>query len=265
MKQIYLIGMLLLFHFLGKSQDVIIKNDKSEIKCKVTEITDDVIKYKRWELKDGPIYNIKKQEVFMILYENGQREVIKATEQPTQTVSSPAPVTTPTNNSVGLYQSISSKNNRNSLLDTAINYQDIKVKYMPTRLQYGFSDPSSLSVEGEYRLAKNVMNIGGAYAVYFPDGYSMSMFSIYVAPYLAVNRMSGKYEQQDHGLFLSGRIGYGFFSISDNSGFSDNSSGLYYGAGLDYIFPSSTFGLSFSVYKYDQNDLISQAGICWSW
>lgn len=56
------------------SQDVIIRNDKSELKAKVIEITEEALKYKRWEMLDGPLYTIAKKEVFMIVYENGTRE-----------------------------------------------------------------------------------------------------------------------------------------------------------------------------------------------
>ncbi|MFC5269297.1 hypothetical protein [Adhaeribacter terreus] len=57
-----------------QAQDVIVKNDKSEIQAKVLEITDDAVKYKQFQFQDGPVYNIRKAEVFMILYQNGNRE-----------------------------------------------------------------------------------------------------------------------------------------------------------------------------------------------
>jgi len=57
-----------------KSQDLIIKTDKTEIKSKVIEITENHIKYKIWTRKDGPTYNIKKSEVFLIIYETGEKE-----------------------------------------------------------------------------------------------------------------------------------------------------------------------------------------------
>ncbi len=61
----------------AKSQDIIVKNDKTEIKTKVIELTEDLIKYKKFELLDGPIYSIKKTEVFMIIYENGTKEYME--------------------------------------------------------------------------------------------------------------------------------------------------------------------------------------------
>lgn len=68
----------LLFTFSLFSQDIIYKNDGSEIKSKVIEISSDVIKYKKFSNLDGPLYNLSKAEVFMIVYENGEREVFKS-------------------------------------------------------------------------------------------------------------------------------------------------------------------------------------------
>lgn len=76
-----------------KAQDIIIKNDKTEIKAKVLELTEDVIKYRKFEVLDGPIYSIKKSDVFMILYKNGIKEYI---ENNTTPKAQPAAENTPT-------------------------------------------------------------------------------------------------------------------------------------------------------------------------
>ena len=67
------------------AQDYIYKKDGSDIVAKVMEITPDVIKYKLFDFQDGPLYNIKISEVFMVAYENGRREVFR------QPVEVPAP------------------------------------------------------------------------------------------------------------------------------------------------------------------------------
>lgn len=61
----------------AKSQDIIVKNDKLEIKSKILEITEELIKYKKFEMLDGPTYSINKIEVFMLLYANGTKEYIE--------------------------------------------------------------------------------------------------------------------------------------------------------------------------------------------
>lgn len=75
-KLIFSISAILLFSTLF-AQDYIYKKDGNEIKAKVIEITTDVIKYKKFDFQDGPLYNIKIEDVFMVVYENGQREVYK--------------------------------------------------------------------------------------------------------------------------------------------------------------------------------------------
>ena len=58
-------------------QDIIYKIDKTEIKAKVTEITETSVKYFNYEQPNGPIRNINRKDVFMIIYEDGTREVFE--------------------------------------------------------------------------------------------------------------------------------------------------------------------------------------------
>ena len=81
------------------AQDTIYKTDGTEIKSKVVEITNDLIKYKKFSNLDGPSYTVSKAEVFMIVYQNGEREVFKKNEPPVK-VEEPkqeyvAPIQTP--------------------------------------------------------------------------------------------------------------------------------------------------------------------------
>ncbi|MCH7597132.1 MAG: hypothetical protein IID35_11330, partial [Planctomycetes bacterium] len=67
---------LLLFSIEASSQDIILFKDGSEIKSKVIEITETLIKYKRFDHQDGPLISISKSKVFIITYENGTKELI---------------------------------------------------------------------------------------------------------------------------------------------------------------------------------------------
>lgn len=60
---------------LEEYDNIILKNGE-EIKAKVTEITTDEIKYKKWDNINGPTYSIKKSEVLMIKYSNGTKDII---------------------------------------------------------------------------------------------------------------------------------------------------------------------------------------------
>lgn len=56
--------------------DQLILLNATEIKCKITEILPDAIKYKKAENPDGPIQNVKKSEIFMILNRDGTNELL---------------------------------------------------------------------------------------------------------------------------------------------------------------------------------------------
>jgi hypothetical protein len=56
--------------------DLIVLRSAEEVKGKVVEITTDLIKYKRCDMPDGPVYSVRKSEVFMIKYANGSKEII---------------------------------------------------------------------------------------------------------------------------------------------------------------------------------------------
>ena len=79
MKKIILV-VLIFIGLKAGAQDLIIKLDKTEIKSKVLEIADDIIKYKKFEKLDGPTYSIKKGEVFMIIYKDGTKEYMEQSE-----------------------------------------------------------------------------------------------------------------------------------------------------------------------------------------
>ncbi len=57
--------------------DVITLKNGDDVRGHVLEITPIDIKYKKCDLPDGPLYIVKKTDVFMIRYSNGTKEVIK--------------------------------------------------------------------------------------------------------------------------------------------------------------------------------------------
>ena len=88
MKKIILLISVIIFGFGAMAQDVILKQDGTEIQAKVIEITDQHVKYKNFNFQDGPTRNVNISEVFMITYENGEKEVFnKQTSTPTNNIS----------------------------------------------------------------------------------------------------------------------------------------------------------------------------------
>lgn len=67
------------------AQDAIIKQNGEQIKCKVAELTETTIKYRKFDNLTGPIYNINKTEVVVINYEDGTTEVIQQKRQDSST------------------------------------------------------------------------------------------------------------------------------------------------------------------------------------
>ncbi len=72
-KIVYLIFVLSIS--ISNAQDIIVKRNTEEIKVKVIEIQEDIIKYKTFDNLNGPVYSIKKSDVFFIKYKNGKKDV----------------------------------------------------------------------------------------------------------------------------------------------------------------------------------------------
>jgi hypothetical protein len=73
-KSIVLLFIVLSFH--AFSQDDIIMRNDDVVKAKVEEVGENQIKYRKADNMDGPIYDMAKGDVYMIVYANGQRDVI---------------------------------------------------------------------------------------------------------------------------------------------------------------------------------------------
>jgi hypothetical protein len=69
------------------AQDIITLKNGDEIKAKVQEIDTDNVKYKKYDNQSGPLYTLMKADVFMIKYENGDRDVFTASSAPQPTVT----------------------------------------------------------------------------------------------------------------------------------------------------------------------------------
>lgn len=71
---VLLTALLILCGLYTHAQDVIVKNDKSELQVKVEEITSNTVRFRYASRPDGPMYNLDKSEVFLIIYKDGSRE-----------------------------------------------------------------------------------------------------------------------------------------------------------------------------------------------
>lgn len=242
------------------AQDIIVKNDRTEIKSRVLEITESQVKYKKWQFQDGPLYNLPKSEIFMIMYANGQRELIKQSTAVSSAVipTSPKEQTTERQQEVTLATPLAGPTRPSTEIeiDTVIDYKNIKVKYKPTRILLNFKTPVDFGFDQEVRIIKNVLNLGFAYHVIFPTDLAteQKMGFLYGSVYFPINRLSGNYKNQDKGLFLFGHAGYMYGSFKPAGGYGLSFETFYYDGfsyrfGADYLF-SKRFGLSFVSYEF---------------
>lgn len=69
-----------------KAQDVIFKMNGDEIEAKVLKVSEHEIEYAKWSNLEGPKYVISLDNVFMVKYANGEKDVFEksAQEQPSQ-------------------------------------------------------------------------------------------------------------------------------------------------------------------------------------
>ncbi len=248
-----------LFYFVtfSSAQDMIFKADKTEVKAKVMEITDVSIKYKKWENQGGPTYIINKNDVFMIIYANGQRETIQATpvienKEAIITAAHPrASIPSPVNHT------------QKNASDTLVDYKNARINYNPSRIVYWLAEgPTTIGSSSEYRILKNIMNLGITWDFAAEDKITYNTYGIYLAPYLAVNRLTGNFKNQDKGLFAFGRIGYSATSIKYNGENINNggTGGVSFGFGADYMFTKG-FGINGSFIKNGLGSFTLQTGL----
>ncbi len=97
-KRLFLLTLLLSFVATVVAQDVITLKNGDEINGKVTKVTSTEIEYKLATNPDGPTYTKAVSEIFMVKYENGQKDVFNNTPEPAKqqqqvTVDIPSGVT----------------------------------------------------------------------------------------------------------------------------------------------------------------------------
>lgn len=89
MKKIFPFISFLLLSGILCAQDFIYMRNGDEVQAKVVEITPEFIKYKLFDFQDGPLYSMRKSDVFMLVYENGRRE--KFQQPPSPVTPEPPP------------------------------------------------------------------------------------------------------------------------------------------------------------------------------
>lgn len=82
----------LIITYTANAQDVMIFRNGDEVNVKVSEVGVDFIKYKRSDNPEGPSYEARKNDVFMVKYANGAKDVFNnPTPPPSSTIGNTAP------------------------------------------------------------------------------------------------------------------------------------------------------------------------------
>lgn len=89
-----LVALLCLVCLSASAQDLIICRNGDEITSKILKISKTEVEYKKWSNIEGPTYTLDKADIFMIKYQNGEKDVFK--ETPAVPAASAAPAAEPT-------------------------------------------------------------------------------------------------------------------------------------------------------------------------
>ena len=102
MKRLFVLVVLLFGVESLMAQDKICKRDNSVIEAKVTEISPDEVRYKKFSNLSGPTYVLPVESILYIEYENGEREVFNEVAAPVvaPVAKSDTPAVTPTDEPV---------------------------------------------------------------------------------------------------------------------------------------------------------------------
>jgi len=184
----------------------------------------------------------------MIIYANGQKEIIK----PSMAVDS-------------LESGIAGQPNQTANKDDKTNieympratYKSQKVIYKPNRLIIGLQSPLSFGADKELRIVKNIFNAGfGTYIYSTPESELMPysfLFSFYGSFYAPVNRLLKNYKKQNKGLFIFAHAGYGLTLSEEYNEFEEpqliTSGGFIWRMGIDYYFAKG-FGITISTFEF---------------
>lgn len=75
MKKIFLFTLLFALSHIIYADDIIYLNSGKEINAKVLKVSTNFIEYKKTSNLDGPIYELSKDQILMVVYENGEKEI----------------------------------------------------------------------------------------------------------------------------------------------------------------------------------------------
>lgn len=92
MKKCSIAVLCVLCSLVGMCQDIIVLQSGEEIAAKVIKVGSEEVEYRKWSNQDGPIYSLTPGEIFMIKYQNGEKDVFTHTNASVQANEAAMPV-----------------------------------------------------------------------------------------------------------------------------------------------------------------------------
>ena len=146
------------------AQDVIIRNNGEEIQTKIEEVGVTEIRYKRFTNQTGPTFTILKSDVFMIIYENGTRDVFERSAA-TQSVTSQQQ--SAIQQSTTIQQGATQQ--RTTQQTSATQMSNVA---LGGHFSAGRAETFGIGAKFRYKLA-NSMRLEGSFTHFFPKEFSL--------------------------------------------------------------------------------------------
>jgi hypothetical protein len=198
-KKYFLLFMLVMVAMLySKGQDIIHKNDTSTIRAKILEVGVNEIKFKKYDNPDGPIYTIKKADVSIIVYENGNVDVIT---QPKMVMGKPVNLNQYKRNIISVY-----------LLDFLIDRLTVSYEHIFYDGYLGVNVPLSFGVSPQ----SNNTFVTGADVNFYPKG--QGKWSYFIGPKLRFGDYGEVLKYSHNDSFVSFMVNNGI-AFAPRSGF----------------------------------------------
>jgi hypothetical protein len=229
-----LAALFLIIGFKAMGQDVIIKNDQTEINSVVIELTDDVIKYRKFDLFYDPICSINKSEVFMIIYKNGKKEYIKTKPKVVTSDTTVVGTNSTTTNTHSVAKQAKKRNVGAFMVGSNYKFNEIEISWMHPiikNIYWGGSLIYSFSTTGTglYPYLAYKQPLGSSFNVWAKTGFTYTDFPTSDTAYF----LSGYYTTTGYtgSLGFLGEIGadYMFTHHSGITVYTSNLSSLFFG------------------------------------
>lgn len=174
------------------SQDILYKKDGTEIKAKVIEITNSLIKYKKYDQLDGPIRNLEISELFMIIYQNGTRENFAVNQHNANEVYPPNKQQSKANNMELDQLTTTATNKKNQQYN--LNQNTSEFKKFNWGFQGGMVFPKWNSGDG----GENINDYIPPKTSYFAGFFSKASFNDYLSLQFELSYISNRFGASGH-------------------------------------------------------------------